>query len=145
MHQVRRNYKVDDLLVSRVDAMPGLSTELLPPRQQAALELLAPQSIGLDFYGDLLFTTETELRERPRRAQAMRGHAARLAVCDGAPGRVGRPDPDPLSGTPEPRAAAVRGGPDDAADGNECGRGGLLQSRTLAHHRRRLHVARHAA
>ncbi|UUZ52558.1 ABC transporter substrate-binding protein [Massilia sp. H-1] len=54
-----------------------MSTELLPPRQQAALELLAPQSIGLDFYGDLLFTTETELRERPRRAQAMRAATLR--------------------------------------------------------------------
>jgi two-component system sensor histidine kinase/response regulator len=38
---------------------------------------LSPRAAGIDFYGDVLFTTETELREHPARAAAVRAATLR--------------------------------------------------------------------
>ena len=69
----------DDLGTGKVDAMSALATD--PPQLRAnataSVELLAPRALGIDFYGDVLFTTETELREHPARAAAMRVAALR--------------------------------------------------------------------
>jgi two-component system, sensor histidine kinase and response regulator len=64
----------DNLLEGRVDVVSVYST-VAPyslSRSTVNYELLSPRAAGMDFYGDNLYTTETELREHPLRAQAMR-------------------------------------------------------------------------
>ncbi|NHZ90795.1 PAS domain S-box protein [Massilia sp. CCM 8733] len=77
--QVRHSYNVGDLANGRVAAMSAFSTDqpYLLEREQARFATLTPRAAGLDFYGDLLFTSETELREHPARAAAMRAATLR--------------------------------------------------------------------
>jgi len=79
LRQVNHTFKIDDLIAGRVDAMAAYSTDVpfLLARQKVGVDLISPQSIGVDFYGDVLFTTETELREHPARAAAMRAATLR--------------------------------------------------------------------
>ncbi|MFL6657234.1 MAG: ABC transporter substrate-binding protein [Massilia sp.] len=79
MHQVPHSYNPDDLLSGKVDAFSAYSTDLpyLLRRQELAFDMLSPQTMGVDFYGDVLFTTEGELREHPARAAAMRAATLR--------------------------------------------------------------------
>jgi two-component system sensor histidine kinase/response regulator len=72
--QVAHSYEPNDLLEGKVDAMSAYSTDLpyLLRHQKVGFDIVSPQSMGVDFYGDVLFTTETELREHPARAAAMR-------------------------------------------------------------------------
>jgi PAS domain S-box-containing protein len=64
----------DDLAQGRVDAMSIYVTEApyLLDRLNIPYEIMSPRGHGLDFYGDALYTTESELREHPARAQALR-------------------------------------------------------------------------
>ncbi|ATQ75111.1 hybrid sensor histidine kinase/response regulator [Massilia violaceinigra] len=77
--QVRHSYNVGDLASGRVAAMSAFSTDqpYLLERAQTPVTMLTPRSAGIDFYGDLLFTSETELREHPARAAAMRAATLR--------------------------------------------------------------------
>jgi len=77
--QVPHSYDPNDLISGKVDAMSGYSTDLpwLLRRQEVEFKVLSPQSLGVDFYGDLLFTTEAELREHPARAAAFRAATLR--------------------------------------------------------------------
>ncbi|MCU6496372.1 PAS domain S-box protein [Rugamonas sp. A1-17] len=72
--QVPHSYNTDDLLEGRVDAMSVYMTEApyLLERSNVGYELLSARTLGDDFYGDTLYTTESELREHPMRAQALR-------------------------------------------------------------------------
>jgi ABC-type nitrate/sulfonate/bicarbonate transport system substrate-binding protein len=74
IYQVPHSYNFDDLAEGRVDAMSVYSTEApyVLDRLNLPYELVSPRSAGLDFYGDVLYTTESELREHPARAQALR-------------------------------------------------------------------------
>ncbi|MYN29930.1 PAS domain S-box protein [Duganella levis] len=74
LFQVPHSYNFDDLAEGRVDAMSVYQTEApyVLNRLNLRYELLSPRSVGLDFYGDVLYTTESELREHPARAQALR-------------------------------------------------------------------------
>ena len=64
----------DDLLAGRVDAMSSDlgATPYALERAGLRYEILQPRSAGIDFYGDNLYTTESELREHPARARALR-------------------------------------------------------------------------
>ncbi len=55
-----------------VDAISAYSTDELFVLQKAGVEvnLFSPRSGGIDFYGDVLFTTLDEARNRPERARA---------------------------------------------------------------------------
>jgi two-component system sensor histidine kinase/response regulator len=77
--QLPHSYSPDDLASGRVDAMSAYVTGLpfLFERRGVPFALLSPQSMGIDFYGDVLFTTETELREHPARAAALRAATMR--------------------------------------------------------------------
>ncbi|MFB9245246.1 ABC transporter substrate-binding protein [Massilia antarctica] len=77
--QVRHSYKVGDLASGRVAAMSAFSTDqpYLLEREHTRVVMLTPRSAGIDFYGDLLFTSEAELREHPARAAAMRAATLR--------------------------------------------------------------------
>ncbi|MBV7537242.1 PAS domain S-box protein [Duganella sp. sic0402] len=79
LYQVAHSYQVDDLVDGKVDAMSAYSTEApyLLDRRNLRYELLSPRAHGLDFYGDVLYTTESELREHPARAQALRAATLR--------------------------------------------------------------------
>ncbi|MTW14257.1 PAS domain S-box protein [Pseudoduganella eburnea] len=70
---------LDDLVAGRLDAMSVYSSGAPYELQRANLryELLLPRSAGIDFYGDVLYTTEAELRDHPARAAAMRAATLR--------------------------------------------------------------------
>ncbi|HEX8611896.1 MAG TPA: ABC transporter substrate-binding protein [Telluria sp.] len=77
--QVRHSYNVGDLANGRVAAMSAFSTDqpYLLEREHTRFVTLTPRAAGIDFYGDLLFTSEAELREHPARAAAMRAATLR--------------------------------------------------------------------
>ena len=77
--RVAHSFDPDDLLSGKVDAMSGYLTDLPYLLQRGAIgfTVLSPDSAGIDFYGDVLFTTEAELREHPARAAAMRAATVR--------------------------------------------------------------------
>jgi two-component system sensor histidine kinase/response regulator len=77
--QVRHSYNVGDLAGGRVAAMSAFSTDqpYLLEREHTRFATLTPRTAGIDFYGDLLFTSEAELREHPARAAAMRAATLR--------------------------------------------------------------------
>jgi PAS domain S-box-containing protein len=74
LHQIAHSSSFDDLAEGRVEAMSAYVTEApyVLDRLNLSYELQSPRSQGLDFYGDVLYTTESELREHPARAQALR-------------------------------------------------------------------------
>ncbi|WP_167359040.1 ABC transporter substrate-binding protein, partial [Duganella phyllosphaerae] len=74
MVQLAHTYNFDDFLAGRVDAISFYTTQALfaLERSKVPFEVRSPRSAGLDFYGDVLYTTESELREHPARAEALR-------------------------------------------------------------------------
>ncbi|HEV7816565.1 MAG TPA: PAS domain S-box protein [Janthinobacterium sp.] len=64
----------DALIDDKVDAMSAYLTEasFVLDRSGIAYDIVSPRQAGIDFYGDNLYTTESELREHPARARAMR-------------------------------------------------------------------------
>lgn len=68
------SYHVKDLLTGDVDAMSTYVTdepfELITAGQEYLL--YSPRSTGIDFYGDNLFTTESQIRQKPERVKAFR-------------------------------------------------------------------------
>ncbi|MFA9218469.1 MAG: PAS domain S-box protein, partial [Sphingomonadaceae bacterium] len=73
------SHRVDDFIEGRVDLMAAYSTEepFLLERSHRRYAMLTPRASGIDFYGDNLYTTESELREHPARAAAMRAATLR--------------------------------------------------------------------
>ncbi len=63
------SFGIDDLVEDRVDVMEAYVTDQPFALQQLGVEVtvIDPRSYGIDFYGDNLFTTETEIREHPER------------------------------------------------------------------------------
>ncbi|KQQ47429.1 histidine kinase [Duganella sp. Leaf126] len=74
VYQLDHTYQFDDFIAGRVDAMSYYTTQALfaLERSRVPFAVRSPRSEGLDFYGDVLFTTESELREHPARAEALR-------------------------------------------------------------------------
>ncbi|MRV73373.1 PAS domain S-box protein [Duganella sp. FT92W] len=72
--RVHHSYNLDDLISGKVDAMSAYLTSApyVLDRGNLKYDILSPRTAGIDFYGDNLFTTESELREHPQRAAAMR-------------------------------------------------------------------------
>ncbi|HEY1151981.1 MAG TPA: PAS domain S-box protein [Pseudoduganella sp.] len=73
------SYSYDELLQGKVDAMSVYTTSapFVLDRANFAYDMLSPRNAGIDFYGDVLYTTESELREHPARARAMRAATLR--------------------------------------------------------------------
>tara|TARA_R110002049_G_scaffold142198_2_gene304027 strand:- start:1494 stop:2957 length:1464 start_codon:yes stop_codon:yes gene_type:complete len=71
---VPHSFDPQDLVDGQVDAYSAYSTnELFYFRERGFNTLTySPQSAGIDFYGDTLFTSERELREHPERVAAFR-------------------------------------------------------------------------
>lgn len=76
---VAHNFSYDDLLDGRVDAMSIYTTEAPYILEHSSLgyQILTPRAQGDDFYGDVLYTTESELRDHPQRAAAVRAATLR--------------------------------------------------------------------
>jgi PAS domain S-box-containing protein len=77
--RVDPSHNPNDLISGRVDAMASYSTDnpYLLEREHLHFDELSPRSKGIDFYGDLLYTTEAELRDHPTRAAALRAATLR--------------------------------------------------------------------
>jgi PAS domain S-box-containing protein len=71
--EVKANsYDADDLIFGKSDAYAGYSTNDPWYLDKSGVKYLkfTPRSEGIDFYGDNLFTTESELKNHPQRAKA---------------------------------------------------------------------------
>lgn len=62
------------LVDGKVDAMSAYITDEVYPLKKLGFPMLMlnPRSVGVDFYGDNLFTTEDEIRNHPERVKAFR-------------------------------------------------------------------------
>ncbi|MEG3638526.1 ABC transporter substrate-binding protein [Magnetococcus sp. PR-3] len=68
------SYEIQDLALGKTDAFNAyLSNELFSMQQQGiATVALNPRTYGIDFYSDILFTTEEELAHNPERVKKFR-------------------------------------------------------------------------
>lgn len=71
---IKPSFNYTDLIEDKVDVMSGYSTNLPYYFQQKGVEVnvINPLNYGIDFYGDLLFTSQQELTQNPGRAQRFR-------------------------------------------------------------------------
>ena len=68
---VTHNFRIQDLIQDKVDVMSGYITDQPYAIKQEGIEIniIHPQNYGVDFYGDLLFTSDQELEQHPGRAE----------------------------------------------------------------------------
>lgn len=68
------SYNLDDLVSGKVDAFNSYSTNepYFLQQRKVAYNVIEPLTYRIDFYSDILFTSEGELRNNPRRVEAMR-------------------------------------------------------------------------
>ena len=68
------SYDINDLISGKVDAFNSYTTNepYLLQQRNIAYNIIDPSTYRIDFYSDILFTTETELRDHPKRVEAMR-------------------------------------------------------------------------
>ncbi|WP_299203222.1 EAL domain-containing protein [uncultured Amphritea sp.] len=68
------SYQLDDLISGKVDAFNAYSTNepYLLQQHNIPYNIIDPVTYQIDFYSDILFTTEEELRNHPQRVEAMR-------------------------------------------------------------------------
>ncbi len=71
---IAQDQQLDSLINDRVDAMSIYRTDQLFTLEQLGVEvnIINPQSYGFDSYGDILFTSDRELRTNPGRAERFR-------------------------------------------------------------------------
>lgn len=71
---VQHTYDKDDLASSKVDVMSAYLTDqpYYFAKRGIAIDIINPQSYGIDVYGDMLFTSEKELEKHPDRAERFR-------------------------------------------------------------------------
>lgn len=74
LHIQYHSQNTEDLLTGKTDAMSAYSTDEPFLLSEAGLDFMTftPRAAGIDFYGDLLFTTEAEIRDHPERVRAFR-------------------------------------------------------------------------
>jgi PAS domain S-box-containing protein len=74
LHVIPSSYEIRDLVDGKVDAFNSyLSNEPYFLKQQGVeFTVLNPRNYGVDFYSDILLTTEQELKQHPERVKAFR-------------------------------------------------------------------------
>jgi len=74
LHIIPSSYEIRDLIDGKADAFNSyLSNEPYFLKQQGIeFNVLNPRNYGVDFYSDILFTTEGELKQHPERVKAFR-------------------------------------------------------------------------
>ncbi|GMW02467.1 MAG: hypothetical protein AMXMBFR84_36030 [Candidatus Hydrogenedentota bacterium] len=70
---IPQSFTLDDLINGKVDVLDGyITNEPFDFRQRGIdINIINPQSYGVDFYGDNLFTTESEIARNPQRVPKM--------------------------------------------------------------------------
>jgi PAS domain S-box-containing protein len=70
---VEETFRNQDLVDGKADAMVGCSTDqpFWFQEKGIAVNAIDPRDYGIDFYGDNLFTIEKEIREHPKRVEAV--------------------------------------------------------------------------
>jgi diguanylate cyclase (GGDEF)-like protein len=68
------SYAIEDLASGKVDAFNSYLTNEPFFLQQQGIDyvVISPSTYGIDFYSDILFTSETELEQHPERVEAFR-------------------------------------------------------------------------
>jgi diguanylate cyclase (GGDEF)-like protein/PAS domain S-box-containing protein len=71
---VPSSYNFDDLVTGKADAINAYLTNEPYHLQQQKIpyKVIDPSHYGVNFYSDILFTTEAEIRDHPNRVQALR-------------------------------------------------------------------------
>ncbi|QGQ97277.1 diguanylate cyclase [Paenibacillus psychroresistens] len=79
MEVVPHSYNLKDFIERRVDAVSVYTTDELYVlnHQGIAVHVFQPRANGIDFYGDVLFTTEAQIKKDPKRVQAFRDASMR--------------------------------------------------------------------
>ncbi len=74
LHIKQHTFEMSDLIEGEVAAMSAYSTDEPFLMRQADLDFMVftPRAGGIDFYGDNLFTTESEIRDHPDRVRKFR-------------------------------------------------------------------------
>ena len=72
--RIETNFDINELIDKKVDATHGYSTNepYLIRQKGVEVNIISPQNFGVDFYGDILFTTQDELAHHPKRVAAMK-------------------------------------------------------------------------
>ena len=68
------SYEIDDLISGKVDAFNSYLTNepFILRRRGIDYVVINPSHYGIDYYGDILFTTEREIDDYPDRVKAFR-------------------------------------------------------------------------
>lgn len=71
LNLVQQNNNYSGLISGEVDVISGYITDqpFYYTKEQAEINIINPVNYGIDFYGDMLFTTEREALEHPERVQ----------------------------------------------------------------------------
>jgi PAS domain S-box-containing protein len=71
---VKQNFSNDDLINGKVDVLSMYLSDQVYYFQEKKIKIniINPQNYSIDFYGDLLFTSQKELKEHPGRAEKFR-------------------------------------------------------------------------
>ncbi|KPA09507.1 multi-sensor hybrid histidine kinase [Candidatus Magnetomorum sp. HK-1] len=66
------SYHTEDLVNGKVDAMSAYSTDepFMLKKNNIDYNIFSPRSGGIDFYGDTLYTLESQIQEHPKRVDA---------------------------------------------------------------------------
>ncbi|MDX9753085.1 MAG: transporter substrate-binding domain-containing protein [bacterium] len=70
IHAIQHTFDYEDFLEGKADAIATFITDqpFLMKQRGVEINIINPQSYGMDFYGDNLFTTEKEIQHHPGRA-----------------------------------------------------------------------------
>ena len=71
---ITSSFDIQDLIDGHVDAFSAYTTSQphILQGQGIAYRIIHPRNYGIDFYGDVLFTSESEIEKHPERAKAFR-------------------------------------------------------------------------
>lgn len=74
IHRINQSYNLDDLIKGRTDAVSAYITNEPWYLEQAGIKprIMLPQTYGVDFYSDCLFTTDQEIKKRPQSVKKFR-------------------------------------------------------------------------
>ncbi|MEN9658623.1 MAG: hypothetical protein RL571_2088 [Pseudomonadota bacterium] len=79
LQMVPHSFKIDELLAAKVDAITAytINEPFLLDRAGFHYRVYSPRAVGIDFYGDNLFTSEAEIEQYPERVKAFRAASLR--------------------------------------------------------------------
>ena len=71
---IDNSYRNDDLIEDKVDVMIGYKSNepFYFSEQNVGINVISPQSYGIDLYGDILFTSQQEIDNHPHRVKKFR-------------------------------------------------------------------------